>query len=277
MVKMSLAKFQQQFSSHLLSEELSDDSAEFISLLDNQFGQENAFEEGQLRLGIYRNNVIHSLSTALGDLYPVVKRLLGEDYFNYLAVSFVRQQPPSNPALVFYGKEFIELLAQQEQLQQLEFVIDVARFEYAQHRAFHSADADVLDLALLASIAPERLGDVIFAHHPSLTLIESQWPVDAIWRENLTEDPQLLDLNELGADNLLVYRLGLDVQVVKLDCHCFKFLSQLVAGHTIGQAWQYTFESAQQTEQELDENELSPMLGYLLNLSLFTHCELAQP
>ena len=62
------------------------------------------------RLNIYRNTFILSLTKALNLCYPVVKRLVGEDFFEGAAQHFVTRHPPQTAYLNQYGGDFPEFL-----------------------------------------------------------------------------------------------------------------------------------------------------------------------
>ena len=62
------------------------------------------------RFGVYRNNVIVSLVGALGDTFPVVRRLVGDDFFDAMAGVHVRAHPPASPVLAHYGAGFADWL-----------------------------------------------------------------------------------------------------------------------------------------------------------------------
>ena len=130
MAKLGLAQFQQQFKHHLLSEQLDQSSVAFLQQLKQQYPQGDKLAEAMVRLNIYRNNVIHSLSSAIADLYPIVKRLIGDDCFNAAAIAFVRANPPSNSALVFYGEGFIGFIEKFEPCRHLGYLSDIAKLEY---------------------------------------------------------------------------------------------------------------------------------------------------
>ena len=55
---------------------------------------------------VYRNNVFASLTSCLAARFPVVARLVGEEFFNAMARVFVERYPPASPALFEYGDEF---------------------------------------------------------------------------------------------------------------------------------------------------------------------------
>ncbi len=273
--KLTLAQYQALFCQDLLSQSLLAENGDNNSnLLLSQI--KSSQQQAQDRVAIYRNNVLHSISAALGDLYPVVKRLIGDDCFNGAAVEFVRQLPPNDPVLLYYGETFIEFIAQFPACKNIAFIKDIAMLEYHYNRAFHSEDTPSFDLSELATIAPEQLGELSFTCHQSLTLFQSAWPVQNIWYENLKDEPELIDLDKSIGSNIFIYRQLMTVQVINMDAHCYQFLKQLSAGATINTAWQITSQHAVEQGDTLDDEELSPMLGYLLNLQLFTHFQLAE-
>ena len=54
----------------------------------------------------HRNTVLAALSQALRLSYLAVDRLVGEDFFDRMAVSFARAVPPGAPQLDDYGAGF---------------------------------------------------------------------------------------------------------------------------------------------------------------------------
>jgi|GEM_PF-471024 len=290
MAKNALNDFQQQLCQHLLSPQLEQSSELLLAQFKSQFGSADSEGEGQrsidgliearTRLDIYRNNVIHSLSCAIADLYPIVKRLVGDQFFNGLAIEFVRLFPPDNSALVLYGQGFVEFIAQHQACAQLPYLSDVAQLELSCHQCFHAVDCDNFEPSQLANIAPEQLGFLTFSLDPAVHLLQSSWPVEEIWQENLKADPQQLNIDQAGGCYLLVFRREFEVQVVDLNPHCFNFISQLKSGLNIAQAWQATLLLAQQSVGEitepLNEDELGPMLGYLFGLPLFSDFRLQE-
>lgn len=273
MARLSLAEYQALFSRHLLEAKLDENSLRFLGQIEPQFTGDTE-QEARLRLGIYRNNVIFSLRSALGDLYPVIKRLIGDDCFNAIAVEFIRLQPPSEPALVFYGKGLIDFLSSHTSVQELPYLKDVARLEYAHHVAFNSEDVAELAMSKLSTVAAEQLGQLCLIVQPSVHTIQSIWPIATIWHENLKEQPQEIALSEQAAEYVLVYRRQMNMQVVNLDPNCFSFLTALMQGQTINQAWFNTKQQAKELQLDLADDELSPMLGYLLGLGIFNDCVL---
>ncbi len=62
------------------------------------------------RLGIYANTVRVNHRSALRATYPVVERLVGEDFFSYAAETFAKTYPSRSGNLDDYGVEFADFL-----------------------------------------------------------------------------------------------------------------------------------------------------------------------
>lgn len=89
----------------------------------------------------YRNNVAVSLGQALGRRFPVIQRLVGDEFFAALARAYLAADPPRSPVLMEWGAGFADFLAGFRPLAGWPFMADVARIEWARGLAFHAADA----------------------------------------------------------------------------------------------------------------------------------------
>jgi len=133
------------------------------------------------RFDAHRNNRAVSLIEALEASFPVVRRLVGNDFFRAAAKAYIRRHPPRTPVLLLYGETFGAFLEGFEPARGVAYLGDVARLEWARLNAFHAADAEPLSLARLAEVPQERLADLRFTLHPSLQLLASRWPVASLW------------------------------------------------------------------------------------------------
>jgi hypothetical protein len=188
------------------------------------------------RLAIYRHHVRTTLTDALQAAYPVVCRLVDERFFAFAADAFICASPPAGPCLFEYGAGLADFLATFPPCAELGYLPDVARLEWAIHAARYAADAAPLDLARLTAVAPEDMAGLRLRLHPSLTLLASPWPVDAIWRANRGEGPApVVDLARGGAC-LDVHRVGDDVILRALDPATLALTAGLDAGDTLAEA-----------------------------------------
>ena len=111
-------------------------------------------------LAAYRSHAAGQAERSLRTVYPVIQRLLGEEDFGALARWFWRLAPPTRGDLACWGEALAQRLpAQPELLADQPWLVDLARTEWALHRAATAPDAapEPATFALLASTDPERL------------------------------------------------------------------------------------------------------------------------
>ncbi|MBX2809681.1 MAG: putative DNA-binding domain-containing protein [Cellvibrionaceae bacterium] len=196
-------------------------------------------KQQQQRFAVYQNNVMHSLSQALADLYPVVKQLVGDDFFKAMAGVFIRQHPPKQAAMVFFGNDFPEFLRHFEHAQALPYLADMAELELARHRAYHAADRPSLDGAALRQLSPEVFEQSSVQLHPSVQLISSRFAVFTLWQAHQQTAAQphaqeKITINE--PEQVMVVRQNYALTLFAIDAGSYCFWQQLQAGNTIQQA-----------------------------------------
>lgn len=263
-----MENYQKEFKDFLLVKDknfpklLSDDIA-----VPHEFSSSKRQEFVGSRLSIYRNNVLYSLSEALASLYPVTRRIVGEDFFRALAKDYVLAYPPQDPVLTFYGEYFPEFIAKCENCQHLLYLKDASQLEWHCQCALHGADATIFEPATLSNMDAEALSNLKLTLHPTATFLWSNFPVDQIWEENQKQEVEIINVNESDKCYLLIYRKDLQVQVVNLQPTVYYLLISLDAGKSISDAWELAQKAA--GEQALDDEEFSNILVYLLGLSVF--------
>jgi putative DNA-binding protein len=187
------------------------------------------------RFAVYRNNVTVSLTNALGDIFPAIRALVGENNFGHIARAFVRAHPPASPLLFEYGDHFPDYLATLEPLRRYPYLPDVAQLERAWLDAFHAADAEPLATDALAKIDPEALGDVVFTPHPATRLIESGYAIVTIMSRSRAGEP-LSGINPADGETALVTRAFATVEVRSVPPGGDVFFRALIAGASLGVA-----------------------------------------
>lgn len=186
------------------------------------------------RFAVYRNNVAVSLIDALGARFPVVKRLVGDEFFTAMAHAFVLREPPVSPLLIHYGETFPAFIEAFDAAKPLPYLADVARLEYARGRAYHAADAEPLPRSAFAALPPGRIGAARVTLHPSVGIVASNFPVLSIWEVN--QDRSVRAVSHWGAEAAVVARPFLEVETRRLLPGCDAFLLALQAGSTIAEA-----------------------------------------
>jgi hypothetical protein len=179
------------------------------------------------RFGVYRNNVVAGLIETLKDNYPAVHRIVGSEFFRAMAVQFVTANPPLSPVMLDYGVGFAKFIARFEPAATLPYLPDVARIERAWIEAYHAADAEPLAARDLLAIDQRRLAEVRLMLHPSLRMVQSQFPALTIWCINIDgAEPASVDLEAAGED-VLIIRSSAEVEVRQLPAGGAAFVKAL--------------------------------------------------
>jgi len=182
------------------------------------------------RIAVYRGNVLGNYTSALRDVYPVILRLVGEAFFDALARRYARQVPSRSADLHDFGEGLAAFLEDFAPARGLPYLPDMARLEWAVHRAFHARRADAPDLIALGEVEPEHLPRLHFSLQPAARLIESDYPVLEIWQANQPgwSGEQSIDLAR-GAQRVLVIRRALEVELELISRAEYAMLAALAA------------------------------------------------
>lgn len=201
----------------------------------------------QKRFAVYRNNVVAGLVVALRAKFPATEKIVGEEFFAAMARVYVATEPPRSPILVTYGDGFPAFIASFAPAADVPYLADVARLEVARTRAYHAADVTPLDPSSWQGLDPSTLFQARVALHPSVQIVRSAYPIVTIWSMNSGESA-LGSIEECEAEDALVVRLRLDVQVRRLPVGGAAFLGAIATGASLGKA----AESAAAAHPEFD-------------------------
>jgi len=192
---------------------------------------------GARRLGIYQHSVSNGLRDALAGVFEVVEKLVGTEYFAYVAEHYVRSHPSTSGNVHNFGKTFPDYLETFPGLESLPYLPDVARLEWAYHAAFHSPVGSMLNIEKLSQVDESKYDDLNFLLSPACYLLHSNYPVLHIWQVNQDafigegNGDDTVNLDEGGVD-LAVVRVGKQIVFHSLKPADFVLLKVLSAGKT---------------------------------------------
>ncbi len=177
------------------------------------------------RIAIYRGNSIASATKALTGSYPVIREVVGEEFFDELARAYWMSTPSQSGDLGDYGASFDDFLAGFEHVRELPYLADLARLEWAVHRAECAADAPPFDASTLADVPEDRQSALIFTLVPGTAIVASNDPIARIWtlhrgessRSSDRTEREHFDIDWTIGETALVARAGFAVRVVALD------------------------------------------------------------
>lgn len=189
-------------------------SARLASLIDHRHAQS---ARGLLA---YRANGHALAERALQAAYPVVCAVLGGESFAMLARALWHRHPPQRGDIALWGDALPAFVQDDPLLASLPWLADVARVEWALHRAATADDAwaDPGSFAWLQQADPAGL-TLLLA--PGLCLVQSRWPVASIVNAHLGGAPTLDEAwrrcREPVGEIVLVWRAGLRPRIAAID------------------------------------------------------------
>lgn len=181
-------------------------------------------------LHVYQANRAVLAERTLAGTYPVVAQLIGQTSFEPLARQFWRQHPPQRGDMGQWGALLPEFLEALPQLADEAFLGDVARLEWALHRAASAPDAS-LDAASFAVLVSDSAQPVSLAISPGTYTLASVYPVVSIINAHLLGQPTLDEaaakLSAGDSEHALVWRQGFKPRLRTLSAAEYQLIMAL--------------------------------------------------
>jgi len=229
------------------------------------------FPDARAGLEIYRNNLHQGFYKALALEFPVIRRLVGDDYFRQLSRDFLHAHPSRSGDLNAIGGPFPRYLRDRFAGTEYAYLPDVAELEWAYERAAIAADTPVFDVRSLACVAPDFYGELRFELLPSCYLVSSVYPILGIWQVNQADEGAELTVDlSSGPDHVVTRRTGAGVELVRLPPRDFRLLECFAHNSTLGEA----LTMLQRDEPAFD---LGAALRRLIALEIFTGLQTDNP
>lgn len=195
------------------------------------------------RLGIYRGNLHAHWRRALQSSHPVLRQLVGDAFFDALAVRYGRARPSQDPDLNRFGAGLADFLEGFAPAADLPYLPDMARLEWRVHESFYAPDAAgglAHPATLLAGMDPQAFEAGRAILHPSLRLHASNWAIVPLWQAHQPDGPAFPEAMAAGS-HALAWRPRFEVQVEAIGAAEHAALSILAAGGTFGAALDAAF------------------------------------
>ena len=181
---------------------------------------------GAVGLRVHRNTVLGTISNALRMSHVAVDRLVGESFFDRMAVDYARATPPRAPQLDDYGAGFADFVLDFPGTEALPYLGELARFEWR-----------LAGLGRLC-VAPEggpRLmleGGAQLQFAAPLCTHAARYPVDELRRAILAEDTGTLAAvdPEPREHYYAMWRSAEGVKVRALSAQSARFIDAALAG-----------------------------------------------
>jgi uncharacterized protein (UPF0276 family) len=199
-------------------------------------------DHGQHRLSLYRGNQFTTWEKVLSDAYPVMQMLVGEEFFGGLSRAFGIAVPSSSPDLNEFGAGFADFLANFPHVADYPYFTDMARLEWALHRAHYAESAQHVPASAVIGLPPEIFASARLKFHPANKLFTSQWSVVQIWRGHQADDEACLPERVDEASQALILRPHWKASVLPLAPASYAALAHLADGGELGAALRTAWE-----------------------------------
>ena len=187
------------------------------------------------RLQVYRNMLEANHRAALATAFPMVLRLVGDDFFDCLCAAYLRDYPAASGKLQDYGAGFPDLISNDPKAARLGYLADVARLEWArQESALAPLDAPVSQKAA-DSVPVDEYENLHLCLASSLKLVHAEYPALDIWLYCNDPGDSRLDI-EAHDQSVAVWRSGAQLSMLAIEPACYRLVTRLANGQTLGTA-----------------------------------------
>jgi len=181
---------------------------------------------GAVGLRVHRNTVLGTISNALRLSHVAVDRLVGESFFDRMAVDYARATPPRAPQLDDYGAGFATFITDFPGTAALPYLGELARFEWRL--------AGLGRLCVAADGGPQLMleGGAQLQFAAPLCTHVARYPVDELRRAILAEDTAALAAMDLEPreHHYAMWRASEGVKVRALSAPSARFVEAALAG-----------------------------------------------
>jgi hypothetical protein len=224
---LPLRELQQRFASRLLGT----DSASVLDWIRADSISALA------RVEIYRGNLHAGFTKTLALEFPVIQRLVGQNYFKQLALAFLACHTSRSGDLHHVGAPFPGFLQKQFDNTEYWYLADVAGLEWAYQECLVAEDSDCLDPQALRNIPVDAYPNLQFRIRSACRLVDSPFPIARIWEANQpdAEVPDFIDLTT-GPDHVVLVRTPAGIDLNRVPAGDFQLLTGFAAGQTLERA-----------------------------------------
>ncbi|MEO8443358.1 MAG: DNA-binding domain-containing protein [Betaproteobacteria bacterium] len=193
--------------------------------------------EARKRLAIYRANIAANAAGALAAIYPIVRTLVGAEFFAGLAQAYSAAHPSASGDLNELGAHLADFLPAFAPAHSLPYLPDVARLEWLAHRAHYAADHPPLDVTAVAGFTESDYARLAMTLHPAVGVLSSAYPLFRIWEVHQDDyrGELAVDLSS-GGEHVVIYRPQFRAAVARLSTGEAVFLAAVARGALLGPA-----------------------------------------
>ena len=213
------------------------------------------------RLAIYGNAYYARLLDCLGEVFPILKRTLGEEVFNGFGFGYLQNHPSQSYTLNHLGQHFVGYLTDSRPQDETSadwtnFLIDLARLEWAIYEVFDGPGLESdrpLETPDLLALGRSDWLDLKIRTAPCLSLLSVDFPVNDHFSAVRASEAQIeVDFPQPRRQYLAITRREYIVRRYHLNAPQYVLLKELQQDRPLGDALERCVATAESCEDDVD-------------------------
>lgn len=178
------------------------------------------------RLDVYAEGYFSRILECMEKDFGRTKKIVGEDVFTKLVAEYLKAHPSRFTSINEIGCHFASFISESNEISLMEYVPDLALFEWSWIEAFYAKDCLISSPDWRKEI--DFSSDIRFKVHPSVRFINSRWPlVQLIQALDADKAINPEDFNRNEVSGLVIYRSNDEVFWDELDSSILRVLQNL--------------------------------------------------
>jgi hypothetical protein len=187
-------------------------------------------------MAVYRNNVLANLTGALANVYPIVRKIVGAEFFDAMARQYATLNPSTSGDLNDYGARMPAFVAAFKGTQDLPYLSDVARMEWLAHLSYSAADSPSARAGGVPDFRPANIDSLRLRCAPGSALLQSDWPLARLWEIHQDDFRGEIEVAFVpGPYRMFIHRPEWRVQVFPVTLGEFRLLAGAGRGEPLGE------------------------------------------
>ena len=186
------------------------------------------------RLSVYANAIRLRFLEVLGQDYPGVHALAGDDRFRTLGLAYAAAHPSHHPSIRWFGRHLPAFLCSTAPWCDQPVLGVMARFEWTKGELLDAADSAEVGVEDIAAIPPDQWAAIRPRLRPAVRRIALEWNAPALWKAIERGDPPPAPARTEPAANWLLWRAGTVVRWRSIGSHEAWALQRCADGEDFG-------------------------------------------
>ena len=164
------------------------------------------------RLYVYAEAIRLRFLEVLGQDYPGLHALAGDDEFRTLGLSYATAYPSHHPSIRWFGRHLPAFLRAASPWRDNPVLGEMAQFEWAKGELLDAADSAEIGIEDIAAISPDRWAGIRPRLKPAVRRLTLEWNVPSLWNAIDRDDEPPAPARMERAVDWLLWRVDIVVR-----------------------------------------------------------------